>query len=372
MRIVFFVVVWLLYSPTITAQSLPEWDRVYTFDDSTIEMNTSLVTLISKDVTRVRFRWTFDQPQMLDGVPKGTYQSQLQVMEFNCSQNQHRSYHSTFFDAAGNTVRIDDSAGTWRPVKSGSMIEKLFVPGCKLIREKTGVKPARAAEEAQLEKVALFAYDFAQRLEPTKDFKPLIDRFFVANYLDGYLRDQKTNWFLNLNRDTAAALNRQELQRFYLALMNASYLSSLYLISQLPSDFEGPMSEKLLPADVLQLIKNHPYTARYKTQENKTDFLGENIDSIERLRSYIDLLEKLSSLLRHHVERTRATESKEWHSMLEDSNLFHPEVRVCTGNCFGLPDGTRLFEVNVPVFQLQVAEVSGSLKIVTAISRFLR
>jgi hypothetical protein len=372
MRVVFVVVVWLLYSATLTAQSLPEWDRVYTFDDSTIEMNTSLVTLISKDVTRVRFRWTFDQPQLLDGVPKATYQSHLEVMEFNCSQNQYRSYHSTFFDAAGNTVRIDDTAGTWRPVKPGSMIEKLFVPGCKLIKEKTDVKPARAAEEAQLEKVILFAYDFAQLLEKTKDFKPLIDRFFVTNYLDGYLHDQKTNWFLNLNRDTAAALNRQELQRFYLALMNAGYLSSLYLLSQLPPDFEGPMSEKLLPADVLQLIKNHPYTVRYRPETGENDFLGEKIDSIERLRSYTDLLEKLSSLMRRHVERTRATERKEWQSMLEESALYHPQARVCTGNCFGLPDGTKLFEVNVPVFQLQVAEVNGSLKVVTAISRFLR
>jgi hypothetical protein len=251
------------------------------------------------------------------------------------------------------------------------MIEKLFVPGCKLIDEKTNPKPKRT-DDAQLEKVTLFAYDFAQRLERTKDLKPLVDRFFVANYLDGYLRDQKTNWFLNLNRDTAAALSREELQRFYLALMNAGYLSSLYLVSQLPSDSTGPVSEKLLPADVLQLIKNHPYTVRYRDQAGNYDFLGDNINSVARLRSYTDLLEKLSALMRNHVQRVRATQSKEWHALLEVWDLYSPQVRVCAANCFGLPDGTKLFEVNVPVFQLQVAEVNGSLKVVTAISRFLR
>ena len=371
MRVVLFIVVLLLSSPALTAQSLPEWDRVYTFDDSTIEMNTSLVTLISKDITRVRFRWTFDQPQLLDGLPKQRYQSLLEVLEFDCSSHQYRPYHSTFFDATGNIVRVDASARAWRPVKSGSMIEKLFVPGCKLIKEKTDVKPG-PVEDAQREKVTLFAYDFAQLLEQTKDFKRLVDRFFVTGYLEGYLHDQKTNWFLNLNRDTAAALNRQELQRFYVALMNAGYLSSLYLISQLPADSDGPVSEKLLPADVLRLTKTHPYTLKYGTREENYNFLGENIDSIERLRSYTDLLEKLSSLMRNHVQRVRATQSKEWHAMLEDSDLYHPQARVCAGNCFGLPDGTKLFEVNVPVFQLQVAEVSGSLKVVTAISRFLR
>jgi hypothetical protein len=39
-------------------------------------------------------------------------------------------------------------------------------------------------------------------------------------------------------------------------------------------------------------------------------------------------------------------------------------------NCLDLPAGTTLFEVNVPVFILQVAEVNGNLKVVSAKSRF--
>jgi hypothetical protein len=113
MRIAIVLVVLWLCSATLTAQSIPEWDRVYTFDESTIEMNTSLVTLISKDVSRVRFRTTFDQPQF-DRGSKKNYQSQLEVMEFNCSQNQYRPFHSTYFDGAGNMVRIDDAPGQWR------------------------------------------------------------------------------------------------------------------------------------------------------------------------------------------------------------------------------------------------------------------
>jgi len=370
MRIGLFVIVFCLYPLTLTAQSLPEWQRVYTFDESTIEMNTSLVTLISKDVARVRFRWTFNQPRLLDGLPKQQYQSQLEVMEFNCSRSQYRPYHRTFYDSAENIVSIDDWPGKWRTIDSGSMIEKLFVPGCKLIQGKTEVKP-RPDKEAQLEKVALFAHDFAQLLEKTKDFKSVVDRFFVANYLEGYLHDRQTNWFLNLDRDTAASLNRQELQRFYVALMNAGYLSSLYLISQLPSDSEDPASqEELLPLDVLQLIRNHRYTAQYKSRSVNYDFLGDNINSVRRLRSYTDLMEKLGWLMRSHVKQVGATRSKEWHAMLEEWNLYQPKVRTCTENCFGLPIGTKLFEVNVPVFNLQVAEVGGTLKVVTAISRF--
>src|SRR6185503_13534511 len=126
MRVMLFVIVLTLHTIALNAQSLPEWYRVYTFDESTIEMNTSLVTSISKDVSRVRFRWTFNEPQSLDGTPEIKYQSQLQVMEFNCKLNSYRPYHLTFLDSAGDIVRINDSPSEWRRVPHGSMTEKLF------------------------------------------------------------------------------------------------------------------------------------------------------------------------------------------------------------------------------------------------------
>jgi hypothetical protein len=272
-------------------------------------------------------------------------------------------------DSASNIVSINDSPGKWRRVPSGSMTEKLFAPGCELIEKKT--RPAPSAEKVRMEKVTRFAYAFGQDLEKVQDFKPLIDRFFVSNYLAGYLRDQHTNWFMNLDRDTASKLTQQQLGRFYVAQMNAGYLTSLYLISRLPTESEDAAPVKnLMPPDVMQLIRNHAYTARYKAREGNYDFLSENIDSVERMRGYTDLLEKISALMREHVRKVRASQSKEWHSMLEDWELYQPTARVCAENCFGLPRGTRLFDVNVPVFRLEVAQVGGKLKVVSAISRF--
>ena len=370
MRVMLFVIVLTLHAITLNAQSLPEWFRVYTFDESTIEMNTSVVTSISKDVSRVRFRWTFNEPQSLGGTPEIKYQSQLEVMEFNCKQNSYRPYHHTFFDSFGNIVRINDSPGEWRHVPHGSVTEKLFIPGCDLMKRKTGPDPSLNEKELT-DKVALFAYDFAQDLEKTKDFGPLIDRFFVTNYLAAYLQDQNTNWFMNLDRNTAAKLNQQELQRFYVAQMNAGYLSSLYLISQLASEPEdAAAAQKLLPPDVLLLIKNHDYTTRYKVIGDNDDFLGEKIDSVERMRSYTDLLESISSLMREHVRRVGAAQSKEWREMLEHWQLYLPTVKVCGKTCLGLPTGTKLFEVYVPVFRLEIAEISGNLKVVSARSFF--
>jgi len=375
MRLIFLPFLLLLSSTSLMAQHFPEWYRVYTFDESLIEMHTSLVTFISKDVARVRFRWTFDQPETLNGEPQLKYKSRLEVMEFNCLSQRYRPYHLTYFDSAGNIVHLEENQlGEWSTVTSGSMIQKLFAPACELIKQKTR-SPVESADEVELAKAARYALSFSQHLEQAKDFKPIIEKFFMVNYLNGYLHDKNTNWFLNLNRETAARVSRGELQRFYVALMNTGYLGCLYAISQYPADSDEPVAdERLVPPDVLQLIRNHAYTAAYKRQEGNYDFLAEKIDSIERLRSYTDLLEELGSLMRKHVIKAAAEHSKAYQAMLEDwhwtFDLYQPRVRVCARNCLGLPNGTKLFEVNVPVFRLQLAHIRGNLRIVSVVSSF--
>lgn len=381
MKLTFLPFVLLLASTRLAAQQLPEWYRVYTFDESMIEMNTSQVTFGGKDTGRVRFRWTFDRPETLSGEPQVKYKTRLEVMEFNCSDKRYRLYDVTLFDSAGKTIRHEEMNPPveWRTVASGSMMEKLFGPACILIEKRTHppppVSPVASSEAIELEKVANYALSFSQSLERVKDFKPTIEKFFAANYLNGYLHDDETNWFLNLNRDTAARISRAELQRFYVASLNAGYLSCLYLISQYPSDSEVPIhDEKLIPSDITQLIKGHAYTATYKREAGNYDYLAENIDSVERLRSYTDLLERISALMRKHAIDVGSEHSREYQAMLEDwdrkFDLYQPTFRVCAEECFGLPKGTKLFQINVPVFRLQLAEISGQLKIVSAVDYF--
>jgi len=371
MRLLVIVVVLAFSALAVNAQTSPEWVRVYTFDDSTIDMNTLEVTKITSTVSRVTFRWTFAEPQSLSGTPELKYQSEREVVEFDCSSKLYRPYHFTFFDAAGNIIRTISSPGEWQKVKPGSMTEKLFEPGCDLIRKKAQPPDPALDEKARLEKVTQFAFDVAGQMEKQKDFKAVIDQFFLTDYLERYLHDKRTNWFMNLSRDTAARLSRQELEQFYAALMTAGYLSSLYLISQLPPDADDPgPAEKLLPADVVLLVRNHPYTARYKTREGDADIFGDNLDSVERVRTYTDLLAQINSSLREHVQRVKASESKEWKQMQQQWELFEPRASVCSASCLDLPAGTTLFEVNVPVFILRIAEVNGTLKVVSAKSRF--
>ena len=360
------ILLFFVSTTSLYAQQTEPWARVHTFEDSAVDLNTDLVTLISQDVARVRFRWIFDQPQKMTGEPKLTYQSQLEVMECNCKAKRYRPYHLTFLDSAGNIVQLQTKFTTanWRT--PDGLTTKLFAAGCDLIERKT--HPAIKKDDAGLHRVAAYAFAFAQNLERSKDINPVIQRFFLPHYLNGYLRDQETNWFLNLNRDTAEKASHSELQRFYVATLNATYLSSLYIISQNPEDDSN--AQQLIPHDIYEFIDHHTYTATYKRQAANYDFLAESVDSVERLRAYTTLLEGVAALMRKHVITTRAENSQAYREMLDNWDLYWPHARTCATECFGLPKGTKLFVVNVPVFQLQIAEVKGQLKVVSAIDYF--
>jgi hypothetical protein len=365
-------------------QQLPEWYRVYTFDDSIIEMNTLQIMFNVEDFGRfgrVIFRWSFDKPEALRGEPQRKYKSRMEVIEFDCSDRQrYRPVGLTFFDVAGKVIRSEkmNPPNDWRDVNYSDMMKKLASPACPLIhlRSQPSVVSSETVEKEKAEK---FAISFLQRLEKGKDFAPLVKEFFAPDYLGGYLRDKETNRFLLLNPDVAAKVSRAELQRYNVALLNIGYLGSLYFVSQAPSTSdeynesgESVPDEKLVPPGIFNLVKNHPYTAAYKGMKSNYDFLAESIDSPERLRLYTDLLEKIAALFRRNLIKVSAENSKGYFAALNDleGDTYDAQIWVCSRECFGLPEGTKLFQVDVPVFRLQIAEINGEMKIVSAIPNF--
>jgi hypothetical protein len=361
-----------------SAQKTSEWQRAYTFEESLIELNTSNVVL-GGDIGRVTFRWVFDQPEQLSRSSNQRYKTRLETIEFKCADKQYRMFEVTYLDASGKTIQSQMMRPPyqWLKVKWGGVMATLLPAACGLIERKTValMQPVAIPDiEIQKEQAEKLAAQFARTLAAGKDFKPLIQQFFAANYLDGYLQDDDTNWFLTLSRDVAAQASHAELQRYYVALMNTGYLAPLYLISQSNENDEIACYEKMMPPDVLQLINHHRYTTNYKNKQERYNYLPEDIGSLEQLRSYTDFLEKLAILLRKHVTRVGAERSSAYQEMLEDwdwrRDLYRAKTRTCSSECFNLPKGTRLFQINVPMFQLQLANVQGQMKIVSAIDYF--
>jgi hypothetical protein len=365
----------LLSSSTASAQRLPEWYRLYTFDESIIEMNSADLTFGGKGIAQVRLRWTLDHPEKLSGEWRGTYKRREELIEFDCTERRYRPQEVKYFDSNYKLVLYEqiNPEREWFGVTSAGMMAKILDSACEVITWNSPLHPS--IEEQQKQKAAQYALLVARQLVRAKDFKPIVKKFFAPDFLDGYLRDRETDWFLNLDRDTAVRARRAELERYYIALLNSGFLTSLYVVSQIPPECDGPVAnEKVIPSGLMELIKRHPYTSAYKGSEDNYDYLAEHIDSVERMRAYTDLLERIASLVRNELRARKSKGTEQDLVTLADrtwpKELFQPRIRTCVNKCLGLAEGTRLFEVDVPVLRLQLAEVKGELRVVSAKSSF--
>ncbi|HVE55382.1 MAG TPA: surface-adhesin E family protein [Pyrinomonadaceae bacterium] len=125
----------LLQTP-IFSQTLPEWFRVHTFDDkSIVELNTDYVMFSTDKTGRVRFRWTYVEPQNLGGKEQIKYQSLISEYRFDCQEKRFQIYTNQYLDAQGKLIHSAsyDPSNEWRSARSGTIIKKLIEPACKLI-----------------------------------------------------------------------------------------------------------------------------------------------------------------------------------------------------------------------------------------------
>jgi len=367
----FLLILLLLLSSSVAAQELPKWYRVYTFDESIIEMNTANV-ILGGDIGRVTFRWTFDQPEPLTGNPQLKYKRRLETIEFKCSDQRYRYYEVRLLDLTGKPIRSElmRSPYTWFEIKPGGVIATISIPACELIAGKIDPEETKRKVDEQLkaDKAVKFALSIKETLERSRDFNLVVGKFFAFDFIKRYVNDEDTNWFYNLNRNTASKASPAELQRFYIASLNAGYLTSLYLIRQSRSDdnsiqADSAPEDRMIPADIFRLINRHEYTLTYGAKIRGYDYLAENIDSVSRMRSYTDLLERIAVSMRKHVMKTHIERSKQYGDMLEVSDV---QSRVCPREYLGLPKGTKLFEMLLPPIHLQFAEINGELKIISA------
>lgn len=367
---VFILLCWVFYSGVSSlAQTPSPWTRVYTFDDSVIEMDAASV-IVGGDIARARFRWTFDSPQRVAAGSRETYKHRFETFEFNCKDKRYRIYDYELRDETGRQVSqsAGNKPGPWREVSFATMIERLFIPACETFKQETQPASTKIETDEQLH-LGRFVLAFWEELEKSKDFKTLVRKFFAADYLNRYLTDQQTNWFFNVHRDTIAKASRDDLERFYVALMNTSYLGSMYFLSQHHHMAKLSLPESsLVPAEMLEIVDAHPYTARYRNGRQGYDYLNERIDSVEKLQSYTDLLEKISLSLRNRVNNLEARDLNEYHKVLceSEANTYCPLVELCGTECLGTPVGTKVFEVTLSVFRLRIAKVKGSLKVISA------
>jgi len=113
-------------------------------------MESTKVTFGSPSIGRVRFRTIYSKPQALDEKTL-SHKIRVETIEFKCELNslenesypinatRYRLFEGALLDASGRAIkRLDwDPSVAWKEVGLGTIMEKLSIPACKLIQEKT-------------------------------------------------------------------------------------------------------------------------------------------------------------------------------------------------------------------------------------------
>ena len=124
---VFITVLVLSDFTSIQAQG-PKWQRVFTGEDSIIELNVSSPRFEPSHVMRVEFRTTFSKPEKLSSTSDVRYKSRLETIDFKLNERRYRLFETTIMDPAGKTLSsyIATADDEWRVIKPGGVMEKLF------------------------------------------------------------------------------------------------------------------------------------------------------------------------------------------------------------------------------------------------------
>jgi hypothetical protein len=120
------------------AQEKDHWQRIYSFDDATVDLNTSSVIFGPDFTGRVQFRISLSKPEPAPGNKGARYKSVIQTIEFRCPERLYRVVEVKRFDGKGNQIDSTETkpAEEWNGVKSGSLMSRLLTHGCELIYEK--------------------------------------------------------------------------------------------------------------------------------------------------------------------------------------------------------------------------------------------
>jgi|GEM_PF-1784575 len=115
-------------SVPVCAHEKELWRRVYTGEDSVIDMDAASLRFDSGHLLRVRFRTILSKAESLNRSSETKYKSRLETVEFKLASNQYRYREMNLLDAAGKIVWSDEPSPTqeWRTFKEGGMMKRLF------------------------------------------------------------------------------------------------------------------------------------------------------------------------------------------------------------------------------------------------------
>jgi hypothetical protein len=116
------------------AHAKDQWQRVYTAEDSVIEINSASLRFESGNILRTDYRTTFSKAETIGGDSGGKYKTRLEKIDFRFTDFRYRFVEISLLDPSGKVLQTkrSDGAEDWRSFKPGGITERLFNAACAL------------------------------------------------------------------------------------------------------------------------------------------------------------------------------------------------------------------------------------------------
>ncbi|HEX8137334.1 MAG TPA: hypothetical protein VF544_07065 [Pyrinomonadaceae bacterium] len=252
-----------------------------------------------------------------------------------------------------------------------------------------GEEKLTAEEERE---ARLVAARFIKRWQETEDIGPLVDEFFIADFVERLRTEPETLYFAELKPELLVSENGDDLLKYYVAMTNSVRL--IFRICQVyeatgPEEEgrDGPEWYETIPAGVWNVLRSNPIMAEVLAEEMgaRDGATGEQdaarraeaktIKSIEELRSLTATLEQASLLLRDHLKTLPSTpperETQREHEGQADANTaesdddLNPRLTILGGDFFNYPAGTRLVYFHLLMFRVDLVRVGQHFKVLS-------
>jgi hypothetical protein len=225
-------------------------------------------------------------------------------------------------------------------------------------------------------RVNAIAHKFADRMFVTKNIEPLINEFFVKDFIKRGLTNPKDSWDgAMIEGKLARQLPERDLRRFFIAERNWYFLLQIYLCSiasALDDDGEIKWAKNEDCVRLLSLLKKDP-NMKFSTAEFSDDELEREfpVRTKEKFLSLLRSFERFVPIIKRHVISTKAGTTDQWKETMDywtkRFNYYHPSALNDDDDPrYGTQPQTRRFTVNVPSFTLVLIKLRGKIKIVDA------
>lgn len=116
------------FAISIGAQEKARWQRVYTGEDSVIEINVLSLQFEADRVVRATYRTVLSKSESLPEKSGTKYKSRIETVAFSAASRHYRFEEVRWLDAKDNIVHSYQAAANadWKVLKNGGIMERMF------------------------------------------------------------------------------------------------------------------------------------------------------------------------------------------------------------------------------------------------------